>query len=230
MRFNPDDLFPLLLPHEKSYTHEQIHSQKVDEHLGLKTVLTEETISNQYAINEKRNSQGMPTQYWIDLPVEALLTPYSEIREILEKLNPQKAQTVIDLGAGYGRMGFVMAKHFPHAHFIGYEVISERVNEGSRTLKKHGCTNAQLLFQDLTDPEFTLPRAEYYFLYDFGSKQAIRKILNDLQIIARTQPITVIGRGRSSRDTIEKGCPWLSQVHPPQHFEHYSVYKTTDNN
>jgi len=226
MQLNLDNLFPLLLPQEKSYTHEQIHSQRVDKHLGLQTIQTEEKISNQYALNEKRNSQGMPTQYWIDLPVEALLTPYSEIREILEKLKPEPHQTVIDLGAGYGRMGFVLNKHYPDVFFKGYEVVSERVQEGLRVLKKHHCLNAELLHQDLTSPDFTLPKAQFYFLYDFGSRQAIQKNLKDLQVIAQTQSITVIGRGRSSRDTIEKGCPWLSQVHPPQHFEHYSIYNS----
>ena len=224
--FDSNNLFPLLKDDQKSYTLEQLHSQQVDNFLNIRTDKTEGYISVNYRGIQKQNKQGMPIQYWIDLPIEALLTPYTEIREILEQLKPQNNQHIIDLGAGYGRMGFVMHKHFPDTLFTGFEVIAERVLEGQTALKRFGCKNANLIHQDLAAPSFILPKADYYFIYDFGSKQSVQKTLLDLQKIAQSNPIVVVGRGRLSRDLIEQNHPWLSQVQKPIHTERYSIYKS----
>ena len=42
---------------------------------------------------------------------------------------------VVDLGAGYGRMGLVIAKHYPTLSFWGVEYVAERVAEGNRVFQ-----------------------------------------------------------------------------------------------
>jgi hypothetical protein len=79
---------------------------------------------------------------------------------------------------------------------------------------------------DLNSPDFAPAPADIYFMYDFGSRDAIEKTLHDLREIAKTRPITVVGRGRSSRDAIELRHPWLSQVTQPLHTKNYSVYRS----
>jgi precorrin-6B methylase 2 len=156
--------------------------------------------------------------------VQTLLTPYLEIRQMLEDLAPAPGSTLVDLGAGYGRIGFVVARHFPEVNFIGYEFVKERVDEGTRCLAIQGATRARLLQADLFSKSFVLPRAKFYFLYDYGSREAIEQTLNALKEAARAHPITVIGRGRLTRDLIEREHPWLSQVNPPRHRGNYSIY------
>ena len=122
-------------------------------------------------------------------------------------------------------MGWVMARHFPNVNFIGYEFVKERVEEVRRCWKGTHST-FKILVADLSTIDFAPAAAEYYFIYDFGSRQAIEKTLQDLRKIAQERPITVVGRGRASRDAIERQHPWLSQMNAPEHFGNYSIYRS----
>lgn len=248
--FDPLNPFPLLAEGEATYQAAQAHSGLVDEWLGFKLDPIEERLSN-----ERENfDTARDEQHWIGLPIKTLQTPYTEIRSLLSQLVLHPGDRVVDLGAGYGRMGFVIAQHFPGVAFTGYEVVAERVAEGQRVLGLfcrglrglgHSVPDAdakrtdvrlglqssvaptiELLQADLSRADFAPVEASFYFLYDFGSRQAIAKTLNDLREISMREPITVIGRGRASRDAIERGEPWLSQVNPPRHFEHFSIYRS----
>jgi hypothetical protein len=221
--FDPQNPFPLL-PDSSSYpTYKdaQKHSAEADAWLGLNTEDAEKKIQSISSGTDIRDEQ-----LWVGLPVKTLLTPYTEIRTLLSQLDPKPDQRIVDLGAGYGRMGFVIGRHFPDVHFIGYEIVEERVEESNRCLKKFNYLKVQMRVADLSAPNFKPVEADVYFLYDFGSRVAIEKTLFDLRGIARNRPIQVVGRGRASRDAIEREHPWLSQVHAPRHFDHYSIYQS----
>jgi hypothetical protein len=219
LSFDPTDPFPLLSG-ERLYSEAQKHSAEVDAWLGLKTNEIEESLL-------LRNSQtNSDTQHWIGLPSRSLLTPYTELRSILSHVSPSDGDNVVDLGAGYGRLGFVLARHYPAVDFIGYEIVNERVAEASRCFEKHQCHRAIMLREDLSAPGFVPVSAAFYFLYDYGSRTAVVKTLNDLRTIAQARAITVIGRGRLSRDLIERENPWLSQVNVPSHHRNFSIYRS----
>ncbi len=224
LQFNPQDPFPLL--HEGSYTYDEakFHAAQVDDWLGIDTKTVEQkVILNQKYLNEKKQHPFMP-EYWSGLSTPTLQTPYTEIRLILSHLNLQAGQTLVDLGSGFGRMGHVIGRHYQKVNFIGYEYVEERVQESQRCLSIHYYPNVKIEKTDLSANAFSLVSADYYFMYDFGSRKAIEKTLEDLRRIAKTRNITVIGRGRNSRDLIERQHPWLSQVHLPQHYTQYSIY------
>ena len=103
---------------------------------------------------------------------------------------------------------------------MGPELVPERVREAIR------CGARGMVCLDLASPDFVLPEAEAYFIYDFGTSAAIERTLAELRGIAARRRITVVGRGRLSRDCIERGHPWLSQVEAPVHRPHYSIYRT----
>ncbi len=221
--FDPKEPYPHRPLDEVPYAEAQAHSDQVDQWLGLQTVEIEKALS--------KGSLGSVApekahQLWIGLPVKSMLTPYTELRFLLEYLKPEPGQAVVDLGAGYGRMGFVAGSHFQGVRFVGYEFVPERVNEGRRCLGRFSFPGVELLQADLESPEFSPEPAEYYFLYDYGTRRAIEKTLLDLQRIAQSRPITVVGRGRASRDAIERAHPWLSAVVTPEHFAHFSIYRS----
>jgi len=217
LKFQRENLFPLLDEALVSYAEAQAHSEWVDQELGFETEKVEQRLL-------QSPHAGPAVQNWIGLPVRTLLTPYTELRLLLERLKLQGGEFIVDLGAGYGRLAFVIGKHHPNVRFCGYELVAERVREGCRVLESFAYSQVELKIQDLTETSFELPAADIYFLYDFGSRVAIEKTLQDLRTISIGRKIRVVGRGRASRDAIEHLHPWLSQVNSPQHFAHYSIY------
>ena len=223
IKFDERDPYPLLEPGTHTYPEAQEHSKKVDKWLGLQTEQVEAVLLENAP---PARIAGKRQELWIGLPTQALLTPYTEIRRVLEQIQLRAEQTVVDLGAGYARIGFVIGAHYPKTHFIGYEYVKERVVEAKRCLQKWPYPLIEVYEADLSSEDFQPLPADVYFLYDYGTREAIAKTLEDLRIIAQNRAITVIGRGRASRDAIERLCPWLSQVIPPHHYEHYSIYRT----
>lgn len=215
LQFDPADPYPLLP--EDSYTYEAAknHSIQVDEWLGFP--LTEPSLTA---------SISGDTQTWSHLTTQQFQTPYCEIRNILNRLKPQPGETLVDLGCGYGRLAFVLAKHYSEVHFRGFEVDAFRVQIAAEKFKQHHLKNAQINLQDIVLPQFQVPKAAYYFIFDFGHKESIQEILQRLKMIAQNKSIQVVGRGRATRHYIQELHPWLSQVNEPQHTAHYSIYKS----
>lgn len=232
--FDPSDLFPPMEVTASNYADAQEHSRRVDEHLGFRI----EAIELELLSGDRDPSKSDPVseaeqQLWIGLPVQAMQTPYVELREILARLSPAAGSTIVDLGAGYGRMAFVIGDLYPEVGFIGYEYVEARVTESIRCLRLRypkAIRKLEMLAADLSSSDFVPEAADSYFIYDYGTRAAIAKTLGDLRGIAARRPIAVVGRGRASRDAIERSHPWLSQVVKPEHFEHYSIYRSASRN
>jgi hypothetical protein len=163
-------------------------------------------------------------QTWVGLDPQVLLTPYQELVHLCEILSPQAGEHMVDLGAGYGRPALVLHALYPEVYFTGFELVQERVEEGNRVLRQQGCHKARLVTQDLTDPLFQLPQAEYYFIYDYGKVCHIRQTLKEISRLADLRKFKVIARGNGSRSLIEHEHPWLSQILPVHQEENFSIY------
>jgi hypothetical protein len=213
MKFNDQDPFPFVTPGEVTYAEEKAHSAAVDAWLGFQVQETERRL--------QKGPDG--SRLWVGTDPAVFLTPYTELRRILALGAPGAGETVVDLGAAYGRMGFVVQRHFS-CRFLGLEALQERVDEGNRVLRLHGCDRALLARQELGHSP--LPAASLYFIYDFGSRRAVGEVLAGLRLMAQRQTVRVVGRGREVRDQIEREHPWLSAVCRPEHFPHYSLYRS----
>jgi hypothetical protein len=215
--FSPHDPFPLWPGYgPELYAAAKRHAAAADAWLGLEVEKTEASLRAP-ADGEER---------WLGRAPDVWLTPYVELREWLELLAPKAGETVADLGAGYGRLGFVMARHFPGCPFRGYELVPERVAEGAAALRRFGAGNAALEAANIAAPGWELPRAAIYFIYDFGSRESVARVLEKLRGAARLSGVRVVARGRGVRQQIERGHPWLASVHEPVHGPHYSVYRS----
>lgn len=203
------------LPTLESYSYSD--AKKFSELLDLQLGFNVEQI-------EKEIQKSSPHTPWAGLDPQALQTPYPEIRLILSLLHLQPDQTIVDLGAGYGRMGLVIAEFHPDLNFIGYEISPERVKEGRRILPHS--ERISLLQQDISRSDFVVPDVGTYFIYDFGDLESIVRVIEQLKLISKKHPIRVVGRGRRTRDHIERHEPWLSQVNPPRHCGNFSIYQS----
>ncbi len=225
--FNPSDPFPILDNLSLDYEAEKAHAACVDAWLGLQTEEVERSIVEKYKATpvEFRDS-GRSREFWIGKSVQIFSTPYTELRMMLEDVGPHAQDTVVDLGAGYGRMAHVLARHFPGVIFKGFEMVRERHEESARSVSRHGLTSAVVECADVTALDFSALSARIYFLYDFGSRQDVEAVVEKFKDITRNRQLTVIARGGRSRDIIEKRHPWLSQVVKPRHRKHYSIYRS----
>jgi hypothetical protein len=213
IHFDPRDPFPLI--NDYSYAEAKEHAIQVDQFLGFNCREIELQISQK--IKTKENQE-----MWVGLDIQSLQTPYLEFRSLLQTMNLQAGESVIDLGCAYARLAHVMKAHYPASKYLGYEIIPERVSEAQRVLGKSFLQ--QVLALDLS--QHSPPPAEVYFLYDYGSNQAIAKTLNDLLEISKTKKIKVAARGRASRFLIHRDHPWLCEVEDPLHFQNYSIYQS----
>lgn len=162
-------------------------------------------------------------QTWVGLDPQILNTPYPELVQLCRLLKPQAGELMIDIGAGYGRLGLVLHTLYPEAHFLGYELVKERVTEGTRVFRNNQCHNARLVQQDLTDDKFILPDAKIYFLYDYGKVSHIRQTLKQIEQKTERLRFKVVARGKGSRSIIEHEHPWLC-ISPVHHEENFSIY------
>ncbi len=209
---------------------ESTASDQVDQKLGLDIgPIEEELLARARALRPSGTMASFGEalhkghQTWVGLDPQVLNTPYSELLRLVRGLALSPGDLVIDLGAGYGRLGLVLRALHPDVRFRGYELVHERVVEGNRVLRRHGCTTAELVLQDLTADDFFLPPAQFYFLYDYGKVEHIRRTLNQLATLADHSRFTVIARGKGSRSIIDLEHPWLSRTEGPVE-DHYSVY------
>jgi hypothetical protein len=216
--FDPSNPFPLVDPAQTSAGAAQDHAERVDAWLGLDVEATERRIL------ARQPEAGLQT--WAQLGPRVFQTPYLELRALLENLALPEGGRIIDCGAGYARLAFVLHALDPSAQYLGYECVPERVAAARAALAQRGCSNAQLELADIGAASFRLPKAAAYFIYDYGTRAHIEKTLGELRAIAADQSIQVAARGRLSRDLIERGEPWLSQVHAPRHFGPYSIYRS----
>lgn len=212
------DINELLQQKQSCYAEAKIHSQTLDQLFGFNCDAVEKNLP-QLDYNEHK-------QLWYGLDLQSLQTPYSEILEIIQLLQPAQDETWVDLGAGYGRMGLVMGLLFPEMKFKGFEFVQARVTEANRVLKKWGCAKATLSQADIAAPSFFIPDADLFFIYDFGSKQDVGSVLVKLAEKAKRRPVRVVARGRGIRNWIMQDHPWLAAVQPPAHYQHWSIFRS----
>lgn len=211
------------------------HSKLVDQILGFKIKEIEKKLIDQarailpmgdYTVLGPKIHQGVQT--WVGLDPETLQTPYSEILRILKILSPRDLETIVDLGAAYGRMGIVLA-HLRHtAHFIGIEYSLERVDEGQRIFDELKLHHSQMIRANLFDLKFELPKAQYYFMYDYGYHAHIAQTLLHLSVMSKDQSFKLITRGTATLGMIERDYPHWEKIYQGKGEEQFSIFKVEE--
>ncbi len=212
-----DDFFRLK---GASYQDQQYHSSVIDGIYGFNIASTEELIARSAA------TVYSDFEVWSGLKPEQLQTPYDELRRVLADCDFQDGETLIDLGAGYGRAGIIVGERFPNSSFIGIEVASERVAEGNRIFSDFNFSHCELRAQEAHDPKTIIDPAKIYFIYDFGLPSQIEQTISRLCERAFEEEFYVVARGRGVRSIINYKFPKLWSAYNPLHGETYSIYST----
>jgi len=219
------DIIHELLTLPQSYSEAKQQAKRLDQIFGFEFQEIEKALVLKKADLQKAKDDR-ERQFWIGLDIQALQTPYSEIVEMIQKINPKAEDTWMDLGAGYGRIGLILGLLCSDVYFRGYEYISERVFEGNRIREKWQIQNGGLYQADLIHDPIELHQGDVFFLYDFGSRSDVYKVLEKLKQVAAVKSIQVIARGRGVKNWIMMDFPWLGSVNPPKHFENWSLFQS----
>jgi len=206
IQFERRDPFPLIESFSKSEA--LAHAADCDAWLGLRVEEIEARLAAGGSARPAPVTSGGHQQLWFGLAPRDLQTPYLELRRLLASVGG--SGLVVDLGAAYARMAFVIERHFPEMSFVGFEYVGERVAEARRVLSLNGSVRSRVEHVDLTSSAFKMPAADVYFMYDYGTPSAIEKTLYDLRRASRGRLITVVARGRVCRYAIEsRHSSWL---------------------
>ena len=123
-------------------------------------------------------------------------TSYSSILLALDRACVKPGARVLDLGSGYGRVGFVLGLLRPDLFFTGYEYVDHRVQDSRAVCQRLGLHQIEFETRDLS--VFELPRGDVYYLYDPFSRDTYATILNQLIEIGSQQSVTIITKGRAN--------------------------------
>lgn len=198
-----DDIFyPLSIPNDHDLAKRHISTQ-IDLDLGFNIKNIEEALRIK-ALNIAPGTyfdEWGPllhngAQTWIGLDFQILQSTYYDLKIIFDLIKPPPFQKIIDLGAGYGRIGIFLHQFYPLTHFLGIELVSERVDEGNRIYKSIQTVNKKLVTGDLSQL-LTLPHGDIYFIYDFGSDEHINKIL---ELLKTTKNSILVVKGTICRN------------------------------
>jgi precorrin-6B methylase 2 len=207
------------------------HSSLIDKILGLRVKYIEDMLLadtfgfDLEAFGQTDSSNNCEAQTWLGLNPDVLQTPYSDCLKILQFLKIKPYQTLIDLGAAYGRMGVVIGGVYLKNEFIGYECVRSRVEEGNRIYRELGFQRCKLVEQDLFAADFELPAADVYFIYDYGQVHHIERTLIQVrQNALKGRPAKVVVRGKFTKKMIEERHHWLESYHDGKTDEAFSVY------
>jgi SAM-dependent methyltransferase len=184
-----------------SLTKRHISSQ-IDQKLGFQIKHIEEilqTKARQIAPTNQFDQWGPSlhngAQTWVGLDFQILQTTYHDIKILFDFIKPKPGEKVIDLGAGYGRLGIFLHHFYPQVYFEGIELVKERVEEGNRIFKKLNARNKKLNIKNLAEI-IELPEGDIFFIYDFGSISHIKNILN---LLKKTPKRILIVKGKIAR-------------------------------
>jgi SAM-dependent methyltransferase len=130
---------------------------------------------------------------------------YSTILLALESIDAEKGSKIIDLGSGYGRVGLVCSLLRPDIDFIGYEFVPHRVDISNKACDSLEL-NESLVFkvQDLSLPEFKIPDADVYYLYDPFTKETYQYVLKQIVEVSKRRKVVIVTKG-NARD-------WITQL------------------
>lgn len=120
---------------------------------------------------------------YLPCPVDALIAA-------LQHAEVGPSDVLVDIGAGVGRT-LVLTQLWTGAHVIGVEVQAELAARARELLTRTAVPHASVLHGDACAVVRGLPIATVFFLYCPFSGERLRRLLADLEDLARTRPIRV---------------------------------------
>lgn len=151
---------------------------------------------------------------WQESGADVTQTRYEDLVALARSL--RSGEHIVDLGSGFGRLGFVLGLLRPNVRFTGLEIVRERVIESARATEALGLDRS--VAHEHADLEHDpVPVADSYFLFFSFPEQTAGHVLRQLRDIARRRPISIIVHGMWPGQDLDE-VPWLHAAPAPEPF------------
>ena len=126
-------------------------------------------------------------------------TSYITILRTFELIPAKAKARWVDLGSGFGRVGLALGILRPETNFVGYEIVPHRVLTSNGAALRAGLgAHVRFETQDLADPQFKIPEADVYYMWDPFTKETYKYVLEQIRTYGRTREVTVVAKGAAA--------------------------------
>ncbi len=154
--------------------------------LGVDIEAVEQAVKKNSRIY-KGELSAMMTGLELNTPIELLM--------VIKRWFPERPIHVIDIGSGYGLPGVVWGITHPKLKYTGFDLVREKVRVANRLSDRLDLTTVKSVVQDLDDPAFELPAADFYFVGNSVKSGLLDELLDQIHSIGRERSSYLIMTG-----------------------------------
>ncbi len=123
---------------------------------------------------------------------EDITTPFFILQKIYDFVGFENHSKIIDLGCGHGHPGIFFNCLNKTLKVTGYDIVLEKVNGANISAKKLGLDNVIFETKDLSDEDFSIPVADYYYLYNPVNAEVADIIAQKLFKLSKTHKFQIL--------------------------------------
>lgn len=191
-----------------------------DSVIGLYTPASETKLV-QIALEKKSIEQESSMRVRGSFEYSHTQTHYSVLMDLFNYLAPAPGESFIDIGSGFGRVGFFIGLCFPEIKYKGYELVRERVDCSVQVGNRNQFKNIDFEAMDLLKPSFKLPVSDYYFFYDPLEKEDLKVFFETQHFVTGNKIIAFEGYDDYILAFLS-GLPWLRTL-KSFHDDYFSI-------
>ncbi len=136
--------------------------------------------------------------------------PYAVFRELCRRIEPPPDEVLLDLGSGYGRLGFY-GSLLRGGRIHGIERVQERVDEASRVRDRLGLATLSFASGDAVTAPW--PETGWYCVLNSFLPSVLPRVVDRLGEIARRRRIVIASISMSNLVFAQQ--PWLAEIPGP---------------
>lgn len=141
----------------------------------------------------RRRGDENLSRHWAALHAGSIITtPIAYLKIISDYMQFQPGEKLIDIGSGHGDPALVFAALNPQMEITGYDIVKAKVDGAAASAKKLGITNASFVEQDLSEPGFQLPFADYFYLFNPVNEEVVRSLALQIMNLSSGRRVKVI--------------------------------------
>lgn len=152
---------------------------------------------------------------------EVINTPLLVLYLISQKVNFTPGSSLIDLGSGHGYPNIVFSVLNPDVEFLGIDLVKEKTDGAKKTAERLGLKNSKFITQDLSDPNFTIPKAKYYYIHNPFNDEVCEEVIHSL--LKHPECHVISTNGRETKFLRKLGFKKYLEIQPYK----IKVYKMT---